>query len=349
MTDNEKKYTNDPAYKHIKNPSSKYKNTNWKENLNPEEKKFYNSNPLPFLASKAENYSLFLKRYEKSKIDPNWKEKLNPEEKKFYNSNPLPFLESKAENYSLFLKRYEKSKKEPSVPIPRSQKMEASFNENLTNKKTCPECGSSVNQDENFCGECGFNLENLASKNNDIEVNKEKVSSTEENTSLVTVENKKVDKLSKIKTKKTPLICSECGFPLNEREDVFCPECGCKIIYPGNELDEKDNIDQNLDKEESVISNEETQEAPISHNDLPIDILVDLKSFFEDKLINEDEYNHLRKSALKISKNSESMDGLEKIRSISREKLTELRSLFNERLIDQDEYDDLRKNLIEIE
>ena len=41
------------------------------------------------------------------------------------------------------------------------------------------------------------------------------------------------------------------------------------------------------------------------------------------------------------------MDGLEKIRSISREKLTELRSLFNERLIDQDEYDDLRKDLIE--
>ena len=73
-----------------------------------------------------------------------------------------------------------------------------------------------------------------------------------------------------------------------------------------------------------------------------------LKLIFEDKLINEDEYNHLRKSALKISKNSESIDGLGQIRSISREKLTELRSLFNERLIDQDEYDDLRKNLIEI-
>ncbi len=304
MTGNEKKYTNDPAYKHIKNSSSKYIKTNWKENLNPEEKKFYDSHPLPFLASKAENYSLFLKRYEKSK-------------------------------------------KEPSVPIPLSQKMKASFNKNLKNKNTCPECGSSVNQDEKFCGECGFNLENLASKDNNIEVNKEQISSAEENTSLVTVENKKVGKLSKIKTKKTSLICSECGFPLNEREDVFCPECGLKIIYPVNELDEKDNIDLNLDKEESVISNKETEEAPISHNDLPIDILVDLKSFFEEKLINEDEYNHLRKSALKISKNSESMNELEKIRSISREKLTELRSLFNERLIDQDEYDDLRKNLIE--
>ncbi len=123
MTGNEKKYTNDPAYKHIKNSSSKYIKTNWKENL-------------------------------------------NPEEKKFYNSNPLPFLESKAENYSLFLKRYEKSKKEPSVPIPLSQKMKASFNKNLKNKNTCPECGSSVNQDEKFCGECGFNLENLASKDN---------------------------------------------------------------------------------------------------------------------------------------------------------------------------------------
>ena len=47
MTGNEKKYTNDPAYKHIKNPSSKYIKTNWKENLNPEEKKFYDSHPLP--------------------------------------------------------------------------------------------------------------------------------------------------------------------------------------------------------------------------------------------------------------------------------------------------------------
>ena len=328
MKDNEKKYTNDPAYKHIQNSSSEYLNTNWKENL-------------------------------------------NPEEKEFYNSHPLPFLESKAENYSLFLKRYEKSKKETSVPIPWSQKMEASFNKNLTNKKTCPECGSSVNQDEKYCGECGFNLENLASKDNDIEVNKEKVSSTEENTSLVTVENKKVDKLSKIKTKKTSLICSEWGFPLNEREDVFCPECGCKIIYPVDEVHAKDNIVENLDKEErvdetdtivenldkeervdkqeTVIYNEEKKEVPTSHNNLPIDILVALKTFFEDKLINEDEYNHLRKSALKISKNSESMEGLDQIRSISREKLTELRSLFNERLIDQDEYDDLRKNLIEIE
>ena len=101
--------------------------------------------------------------------------------------------------------------------------------------------------------------------------------------------------------------------------------------------------------EKIKISNEETKKIPTSHNDLPIDILVDLKSFFEEKLINEDEYNHLRKSALKISKDSDSINGLGKIRSISREKLTELRTLFNERLIDQDEYDDLRKNLIDIE
>ena len=312
MTNNEKKYTNDPAYKHIKNSSSEY-----------------------------------VKKY------INWKANLNPEEKEFYNSHPLPFLESKAENYSLFLKRYEKSKKESSVPIPFNQKMKTSLKKNL--KNTCPECGSLVNHDEKFCGECGFNLENLVSKDNNTEVKKEQISKSEETNTLVSKENKKDEKSLKIKTKKTDLICSECGFPLNAREDVFCPECGCKIIYPVDEVDATNNIVENLDKEErvdkkeTVIYNEEKKEVPTSHNNLPIDILVDLKTFFEDKLINEDEYNHLRKSALKISKNSESMDGLEKIRSISREKLTELRSLFNERLIDQDEYDDLRKNLIEIE
>ena len=331
MTGNEKKYTNDPAYKHIKNSSSEYVNTN-----------------------------------------TNWKENLNPEEKEFYNSHPLPFLESKAENYSLFLKRYEKSKKESSVSIPSSQKMKPSFN-----KHTCPKCGSTVNPDEKFCGECGFNLENLVSKENNMEVKKEQVSIKEETAPLVKVKNKKKDKPLKIKTKKTALICSECGFPLNDGEDVFCPECGCKIIYPTDEVNTKiievknstkDNefikvtetedsiqeeslVSENEDsiQEESLVSNKEIKEKPKSKNNLPIDILIDLKSFFEDKLINEIEYNQLRKLALKIATDPKSKGDLSKIKSISREKLSELRNLFNEQLIDKDEYDDLRKNLIEIE
>ena len=321
MTSNEKKYTNDPAYKHIKNSSSEYLNTNWKENLNPEEKEFYNSNPLPFLASKAENYSLFLKRYEKSK-------------------------------------------KGPFVPIPLSQKMKASFNKNLKNKNTCPKCGSSVNPDEKFCGECGFSLENLVSKENNMEVKKEQVSIKEETSPLVKVKNKKKDKPLKIKTKKTALICSECGFPLNDGEDVFCPECGCKIIYPTDEVNTKIIEVKNSTKEnefikvtetedsiqeERLVSNKEIKEKPKSQNNLPIDILIDLKSFFEDKLINEIEYNQLRKLALKIATDPKSKGDLSKIKSISREKLSELRNLFNEQLIDKDEYDDLRKNLIEIE
>ena len=160
------------------------------------------------------------------------------------------------------------------------------------------------------------------------------------------------------------LICSKCGFPLNDKEDIFCPECGAKVIYPTNEVDtktieiynstkENEYIEvpenKNVNKEESLISNEEKKDITTSHNNLPIDILIDLKSFFEDKLINEKEYNHLRKLALSIAKESQSKEGLEKIKSISREKLTELRNLFNEELIDKDEYDDLRKNLIEIE
>ena len=321
MTSNEKKYTNDPAYKHIKNSSSEYIKTSWRENLNPEEKEFYNSHPLPFLASKAENYVLFLKRYEKFK-------------------------------------------KGKTVPIPLSQKMKDSFNKNLKNKKTCPECGSSVNPDEKFCGECGFCLENLVSKENNMELKKEQVSIKEETAPLVKVKNKKKDNPLKIKTKKTALFCSECGFPLNDREDIFCPECGFKIIYPTDEVNTKIIEVKNATKEnefikvtetedliqeESLVSNKEIKEKPKSQNNLPIDILIDLKSFFEDKLINEIEYNQIRKLALKTATDPKSKGDLSKIKSISREKLSELRNLFNEQLIDKDEYDELRKNLIEIE
>ena len=255
--------------------------------------------------------------------------------------------------------------------------MKASFNKNLKNKNTCPKCGSSVNPDEKFCGECGFSLENLVSKENNMEVKKEQVSIKEETAPLVKVKNKKKYEPLKIKTKKTALICSECGFPLNDGEDVFCPECGCKIIYPTDEVNTKiievknstkenefikvteteDSIQEesliseteDSIQEESLVSNKEIKEKPKSQNNLPIDILIDLKSFFEDKLINEIEYNQLRKLALKIATDPKSKGDLSKIKSISREKLSELRNLFNEQLIDKDEYDDLRKNLIEIE
>ena len=199
---------------------------------------------------------------------------------------------------------------------------------------------------------------------NNMEVQKEQVSRIEGTVPLVKAKNKKEDKPLKIKTKKTALICSECGFPLNDGEDVFCPECGCKIIYPTDEVNTKIIEVKNSTKEnefikvtetedsiqeESLVSKKEIKEKPKSQNNLPIDILIDLKSFFEDKLINEIEYNQLRKLALKIATDPKSKGDLSKIKSISREKLSELRDLFNEQLIDKDEYDDLRKNLIEIE
>ena len=375
MTGNGKKYTNDPAYKHIKGGSAKYKD--WRQNLSSEELAFYNSNPLPFLAQKAENYTLFLKRFKESK-----------------NGN--------------------------SERVPLSQKMKSSFNKNLKEKNACPKCGSLVNLDEKFCGECGFNLEDSVSRDN-IEVNnstkknqdpafkhihksnwksflnKEELEYLENHPSPMfegesafkqrfanhqkfkKTQKEQENKPLKIKTKKTALICSECGFPLNDREDVFCPECGCKIIYPTDEVNTKTIEIKNSTKEnefikvkvtetedsiqeeslvsetedsiqeESLVSNKEIKEKPKSQNNLPIDILIDLKSFFEDKLINEIEYNQLRKLALKISTDPKSNGNLSKIKSISREKLSELRNLFNEQLIDKDEYDDLRKNLIEIE
>tara|TARA_A100001011_G_scaffold78563_1_gene81194 strand:+ start:1662 stop:2750 length:1089 start_codon:yes stop_codon:yes gene_type:complete len=362
MTGNEKKYTNDPAFKHIKGGSAKYKD--WRQNLSSEELAFYNSNPLPFLAQKAENYTLFLKRFKESK-----------------NGN--------------------------SERVPLSQKMKSSFNKNLKEKNACPKCGSLVNLDEKFCGECGFNLEDSVSRDN-IEVNnstkknqdpafkhihksnwksflnKEELEYLENHPSpmfegesafkqsfpnlqkFIKTQKEQENKPLKIKTKKTALICSECGFPLNDREDVFCPECGCKIIYPTDEVNTKTIEIKNSTKgnefikakvsetedsiqEESLVSNKEIKEKPKSQNNLPIDILIDLKSFFEDKLINEIEYNQLRKLALKISTDPKSNGNLSKIKSISREKLSELRNLFNEQLIDKDEYDDLRKNLIEIE
>ena len=84
---------------------------------------------------------------------------------------------------------------------------------------------------------------------------------------------------------------------------------------------------------------------------MPIETLEILKSFFDEQLISESEYNTLRKSALKLLNNSDNdssnnNESIPSIQSISREKLVELKVLFDQELIDKEEYDLLRRNLL---
>lgn len=166
--------------------------------------------------------------------------------------------------------------------------------------------------------------------------------------------------------------CPKCGAPINE-QDLFCGECGFKLeaIKPTQEKSEKleenliefkkeNNIENPINKKSSESKKEEkAQENSVneitkkkqSHNNLPIETLKILKSFFDDQLIVESEYNILRKSALNLSNNSDcdssnNNELIPSIKSISREKLAELKVLFDQELIDKDEYDILRRNLL---
>ena len=167
-------------------------------------------------------------------------------------------------------------------------------------------------------------------------------------------------------------VCPKCGAPIKE-QDLFCGECGYKLegINFSHDIEEEspkelendkeENLEVSIDaknidsKEEELIINENKNKKITtkkqSHNDLPIETLEILKSFFDDQLISESEYNTLRKSALNLSNNLDSDSSNKKeltpsIKSISREKLTELKILFEKELIDKEEYDLLRRNLL---
>ena len=167
----------------------------------------------------------------------------------------------------------------------------------------CPNCGSSINENDLFCGECGFKLEGIKTAQEKEEKKKETL-----------IEVKKEKNSKNLINKKS----SE-----SKKEE---------------KVKEENRVDEITTKKQS-------------HNNLPIETLEILKSFFDDQLINESEYNILRKSALNLSNNSDpdSLNNEElipSIKSISREKLTELKVLFDKELIDEEEYNLLRRNLL---
>ena len=158
--------------------------------------------------------------------------------------------------------------------------------------------------------------------------------------------------------------CPKCGAPINE-QDLLCGECGFKleVIKPAREKGEnkeensiefkkEKNIENQIynkssesKKEEKAQENKVNEIATkkLSYNNLPIETLKILKTFFDDQLIVESEYNILRKSALNLSNSNELIPS---IKSISREKLAELKVLFDQELIHKEEYDVLRRNLL---
>ena len=265
----------------------------------------------------------------KTKSNPNWKSELNDEEKEYLKNHPSPMFERQANFHKRFLahRRFKKGKGELIINgIKQNKQVEQSENHieisNLENKinstpikdesyknvikqhavLNCPNCGSSINKNDLFCGECGFKLEG-------IKPIQEKGEKKEENL----IEFKKENNIEN---------------PINKKSSESKKE---------------------VKAQENKV-NEITTEKQ-SHNNLPIETLKILKTFFDDQLIVESEYNILRKSALNLSNNSDcdsssNNELIPSIKSISREKLAELKVLFDQELIDKEEYDLLRRNLL---
>ena len=80
----------------------------------------------------------------------------------------------------------------------------------------------------------------------------------EKNEPIMSLENKKAKTFFK-EENMIELICSQCGYPLNDKEDVFCPECGAKVIYPANEVETKTIEISNSTKETEYIEVPETK------------------------------------------------------------------------------------------
>tara|TARA_A100001035_G_scaffold268315_1_gene253158 strand:+ start:912 stop:1796 length:885 start_codon:yes stop_codon:yes gene_type:complete len=252
----------DPAYKYIKNSSA-----NWKSKLNEEEKEYLNTHPGPFY----ENQDQFKKRF---LFHKKFKDKQKDQLKQISNNPDLTKNVAK--------KRLELSLKHPSKS-------------NVIEFK-CPNCGSPIEKQDLFCGECGHKLEGI---NFDQPISKENTQKPE----------------------------------------------GVKKGYLGTSTNQINDTSNEAKK----IIEETTQKE--SFNELPIETLELLKSFFDDQLIVESEYKNLRKSLLNLSNGSDLItsnveEKISFIKSISREKLLELKSLFDKELIDKEEYDLLRSKIL---
>ncbi len=262
----------------------------------------------------------------KRKPDPDWTSKLKDDEKEYLKNYPSPIFESQ----TAFYKRF-------------------SAHENFKRKQL--EVNNEAEQKNN-----------VKISDNSIQTKEEKVKFQKE-----TFKNKKLLKKEDIKKEARVSVCPNCGATIKE-EDLFCGECGYKLegINFSQDIEEDVNFKKedlkNIAEAKNLEPIEEKKTSDISkdnnittkkqsHNNLPIETLEILKSFFDDQLISESEYNTLRKSALNLSNNldsdsSNSKELIPSIKSISREKLTELKVLFDQELIDKEEYDLLRRNLL---
>ena len=252
----------DPAYKYIKNSSA-----NWKSKLNKEEKEYLNTHPGAFYENQ-EQFKIRFLSYKKFKDNQ---------------KNQLKQISNTPDSTKdVAIKRVESSSKEP-------------IKTNVIEFK-CPNCGSPIEKQDLFCGECGHKLEGI---NFDQPISKENTHKPEEDKG------------------------GDLGTATNE------------ITNTSTEV--KKNIE--------IITKKE------SFNELPIETLELLKSLFDDQLIVESEYKHLRKSLLNLSNGSDLItsnveEKITFIKSISREKLLELKSLFDKELIDKEEYDLLRSKIL---
>ena len=272
----------DPAYKFIKN--KKKPDYDWTSKLKDEEKEYLKNYPSPIFESQTAFYKRFTahKNFKRKQLEVNNEVEQKDNVKKSDNSIQTKEVKVK------FHKETFKNKK--------------SFTKENIRVSVCPNCGSTIKEQDLFCGECGYKLEGI---NFSQDIEEDKNFKKEDLKNITKAKNLEPKNLEPIEEKKT----------------------------------------SDISKDNNKISKKQ------SHNNLPIETLEILKSFFDDQLISESEYNTLRKSALNLSNNLDSDSSNKKelipsIKSISREKLSELKVLFDQELIDKEEYDLLRRNLL---
>ena len=252
----------DPAYKYIKNSSA-----NWKSKLNKEEKEYLNTHPGAFY----ENQEQFKKRF------------LSYKKFKDNQKNQLKQISNTPDSTKdVAIKRMESSSKEP-------------IKTNVIEFK-CPNCGSPIEKQDLFCGECGHKLEVI---NFDQPISKENTHKPEEDKGgdLVTATNEitntstEVKKNIEITTKKE----SFNELPIETLEllkslfdDQLIVESEYKNLRKSllNLSNGSDLITSNVEEKITFIKS------------ISRDKLLELKSLFDKELIDKEEYDLLRSKIL---------------------------------------------------
>ena len=297
--------------KAIKGKDNKRKN-NWKSQLDHNEKEFLNLHPGP----NFENYESFLIRYKKhSKIlkgypekftkqflEPaqeaierdkeDWKKELiEPEEKNFLFRNPGPAFE----DLDSFKKRFNsyKSKKNieekkidhkntpkklksiDEIGLEITKEIKSDLNEvkeNIQTNFTCFYCSAPMSVEDLFCGECGKPKKIYEVETSKVKTNFEK--KIKRKNKKVNLNNLPIETLENLKSLFEDDLIKKNEYDLLRKS----------ILKISNKNEEKSKIDSNIKKIELIDK----------------DKLIELKSLFDNNLIETDEYEALRKDLLKI-------------------------------------------------